>query len=237
VGREQGGFIYQNRIDGMGTEAQNGVNHPASPIGQPGKSVPDIDVDTTVTDPKSELLSALRHALDMESDSERLLRALLAEPAQSPEVLARVQAHLQETLAQRDAMTACMQRLDGINDASNDASNEAPGDDTPQIRPVAEIPASAPPVAAPLPAHEIDEPVDTLTRLYLFKHREIAMYAGLLELAESSGFFETKHVCEGIWQEETTMAEWLESLLPEAAHVHLSREAQPAADRPGEDAP
>ena len=64
-----------------------------------------------------------------------------------------------------------------------------------------------------------DEVVRNLASLYELKQQEIASYTLLIAIAEASGFFETKIVCEAIVLQQTAMADWLLEHLPPATRA------------------
>jgi hypothetical protein len=58
-----------------------------------------------------------------------------------------------------------------------------------------------------------DQPVyDVLHDLALARTltlEDIELYSSVIESAESGGFFETRHVCEGLLSQKSSMADWL----------------------------
>lgn len=164
-----------------------------------------------MTDARNDMLRAPRDAYAMEGRCERLLRNHATRSLGSPEVNARIEAHLTETLANQNSLARCLERIDESNSIlqtrSDDYGAEIQTSNVVQTR---------------------DEVVKSLVSLYVFKHQEIASYTSLIAIAEASGFFETKLACETIVLQQTAMADWLFDRLPADTKAYLSHRACPS---------
>jgi ferritin-like metal-binding protein YciE len=163
-----------------------------------------------MADPKDNTLRALRDAYAMERYAERLLRNHATRSTPYPEVNARIEAHLTETLANQKSLASCLERIDG-----SDAILQTLTDDFGAAIETSNV------VQPP------DEVVKNLINLYVFKHQEITFYSSLIAIAEASGFFETKFACEAIVLQQIAMADWLLDRLPAATKAYLGRGASP----------
>ncbi|WP_341315298.1 DUF892 family protein [Paraburkholderia sp. IMGN_8] len=159
-----------------------------------------------MTDPREDMLRALRDAYAMERDAERLLGNHATRSTPDPEVNARIEAHLTETLANQKSLASCIDRID-----ANDTIQQTFPDDSPAAIETGDI------VQTP------DEVVRSLVNLYVFKHQEIASYTSLIAIAEANGFFETKLACETIALQQIAMADWLLDHLPAATKAYLGQ--------------
>ncbi|MFM0162579.1 Ferritin-like metal-binding protein YciE [Burkholderia sp. GAS332] len=163
-----------------------------------------------MSDRKDALLSALRDAYAMERDAERLLRIHATGSTSNPDVNARIEAHLTETLAYQKSLASCIARIDESGDTPLVLTDDF--EVSIQTSAVGRSP---------------DELVGNLQSLYVFKHQEIASYTSLIAIAEASGFFETKVACETIILGQIAMADWLLDRLSAAATAYLGRDASP----------
>ncbi|MFL9936891.1 DUF892 family protein [Paraburkholderia sp. RL18-103-BIB-C] len=164
-----------------------------------------------MTDPKDDMLCALRDAYAMERYAERLLRNHATRSIPYPEVNAHIEAHLTETLAHQKSLASCLERIDESNVILQTLTDDfGAAIETSNV------------VQTP------DEVVKSLVTLYVIKHQEIASYTSLIAIAEARGFFETKLACEAIVLRQIAMADWLLDRLPAATKAYLGRGARPA---------
>ena len=155
-----------------------------------------------MTDPRDDLLRALRDAYAMERHAESLLKSQVARSTPYAEINARIEAHLTETQANQESLTSCLERINA-------------SDPIPQT--VADGLGAT--IETGNVVQTTDEVVRNLASLYELKQQEIASYTLLIAIAEASGFFETKIVCEAIVLQQTAMADWLLEHLPPATRA------------------
>ncbi|MDB5789302.1 DUF892 family protein [Caballeronia mineralivorans] len=163
-----------------------------------------------MTYPKDDLQRALRDAYAMERYAERLLRNHATKSAPYPEVKARIEVRLTETLANQKSLASCLTRIEG-----SDAILQTLTDDFAAAIETSNV------------AQTSDEAVKNLISLYAFNDQEIASYSSLIAIAEASGFFETKLACEAIVLQQIAMADWILDRLPAATKAYLGRGASP----------
>lgn len=140
-----------------------------------------------MTNQRQDLLHVLREAYALAQNVERLLRQFSDRHAGHAELIDPVKSCLAQTLEQQELLAACVRRIDGAGQISHSTSVDA--DTFSQA-------------TAEQPAHDLAH-VRTLVL------REIDLYASGIETAESSGFFETRLVCEAILLQKSSMAAWL----------------------------
>ena len=159
-----------------------------------------------MADPKGNLLICLRDAYAMERHAEQMLRNQTTKLQPYAELRARIEVHLEETLAQQKSLANCVERIDGSGATLETFRDTFAGE-----------------VQADVDIGTTDEVVKDLVGLYAFKHLEIASYTSLIATAEFAGFFETKLACEAIVLQEIAMADWLLERLPELTRAYLTR--------------
>jgi ferritin-like metal-binding protein YciE len=144
-----------------------------------------------MSDLKDDLLRALRDTYATERCAEGLLRTYAAATIPYREINERIDADLMDALANQNSLAICIRRIDGSHAPLQTLPDELPG------------------------LIETDSIVQTqgdvakeLASLIAFKHREIASYTSLIAIAEASGFFETKSVCEAIVRQQIAMVDW-----------------------------
>ncbi|MBJ9659354.1 MULTISPECIES: hypothetical protein [Burkholderia] len=139
---------------------------------------------------RSDLLHLLREAHASGEEMERRLRRLLVQgsrAAPGPEM----QALLAQTIEQQGLLNAALSRIEDTQGTARQGSPDA--------------------ATMPIPADTAANAQDTHALLDLRDDmlREVGLYAELIETAESTGFFETKFVCEGILSRKSATIEWL----------------------------
>jgi ferritin-like metal-binding protein YciE len=156
--------------------------------------------------PRDDLLRALRDAHAMERYAERLLRNHATKSTPYPEVKARIEVRLTETLANQKSLANCLTRIEG-----SDAILQSITDDFVAAIETTDV------------AQTSDEVVNNLISLYAFNNQEIASYASLIAIADASGFFDTKLACEAIVLQQIAMADWIRDRLPAPTKMYLGR--------------
>jgi ferritin-like metal-binding protein YciE len=163
-----------------------------------------------MTDPREHLLDWLRDAHAMEQQAEQMLKAQSARIEHYPQLKARIDQHLEETLGQQRLLEGCLERLGGSHSAVKDMMG----------RMAAFGQAFGGMFAS-------DEIVKGAMASYIFEHMEISSYTALIAAADQAGDLETRRVCEQILPQEEAMAQWLREHLPEVTQAFLTRDATP----------
>ncbi|MCW5299884.1 ferritin-like domain-containing protein [Herbaspirillum lusitanum] len=162
------------------------------------------------TSPNENLLDWLRDAHAMEQQAEHMLKAQAERIEHYPELKARIEQHIEETLGQQALLDNCIKRLGGSPSMLKDiggklmAFGQAMGG-----------------------MAMTDEVVKGAIAGYVFENVEIATYTVLIAAAEQAGDAETQRACEQIIQEERAMAEWLLAHLPSVTKQFLARSEIP----------
>jgi ferritin-like metal-binding protein YciE len=163
-----------------------------------------------MADPNENLLDWLRDAHAMEHQAEQMLRAQSSRLENYPDLKARIDQHLEETLGQQKLVAGCIERLGGSTSTIKDltakfmAFGQAAGG-----------------------MAMSDEVVKGSIMSYVFENLEIASYTSLIAAAELAGDEETKRACEQILAQEAAMARWLLDHIPGVTHAFLRRSATP----------
>ena len=163
-----------------------------------------------MTDPKENLLDWLRDAHAMEQQAEQMLRAQSGRVEHYPELKARIDQHLEETLGQQKLVAQCIERLGGTTSTMKDLA--------------AKVMAFGQ-VAGGMAMS--DEVVKGSISSYVFENLEIASYTSLIAAAEQVGDIETMTACEQILPQEVAMAQWLLDHIPKVTQTYLLRAATP----------
>lgn len=164
-----------------------------------------------MTDAREHLLDWLRDAHAMEQQAEQMLKAQAARIEHYPELKARIEQHIEETLGQQALLEGCITRLGSSPSMLKDTMGK--------------VAAMGQAIGGMVASDEI---VKGSMAGYVFEHMEIASYRTLIAAAEALGDQETRAACERILVEEEAMARWLQDHLPDVTRQFLER-----ADTPG----
>ena len=166
-----------------------------------------------MTELTENLIDWLRDAHAMEQQAEHMLKAQAGRIEHYPQLKARIEEHLQETLGQQRLIEGCLARYDTKGSAAKDfmgklmAFGQAVG-------------GSA----------NSDEVVKGAIAGYVFENLEIATYTTLRAAALAAGDAQTVTVCDQILPQERAMAEWLLAHLPDLTDDFLARDATPEVE-------
>lgn len=164
-----------------------------------------------MTTPRDHLVDWLRDAYAMEKQAETMLKAQSARLENYPELRARIDQHLEETLGQQELVEACLERYDASPSAMKDMSARMSA----FMQGMGGMAVS-------------DEVVKGGMAGYVFENVEIAAYTALIAAAHAAGDEQTRKVCEQILPQEVAMAKWLLEHLPDTVTKFVARSA---ADR------
>ena len=162
--------------------------------------------------PKENLLDWLNDAHAMEQQAESMLKAQSKRLEHYPQLKARIDQHIEETLGQQKLVDACIKRLGGSSSVMKDMAGK--------------LMAFGQAVGGMAMS---DEVVKGSMSGYVFENIEIATYTVLIEAAKVVGDTETQRACEQILPQEVAMAEWIKEHLPEITRAFLERSADPDA--------
>jgi ferritin-like metal-binding protein YciE len=158
------------------------------------------------------LLDWLRDAHAMEQQAESMLKAQADRLEHYPQLKARIEQHIQETLGQQQLLKTAIDRLGGSTSTLKDMGGK--------------LMAFAQGVGGmTMP----DEVVKGAMSGYVFENLEIATYTVLIQAAKDVGDVETQRACEQILPQEVAMADWLREHLPEITSAFLQRSQDPDA--------
>lgn len=160
--------------------------------------------------PQENLLDWLRDAHAMEQQAEKMLKAQSERLEHYPQLKARIDRHIEETLGQQQLIDQCLARLGGSSSTLKDMSGK--------------LMAFGQAVGGSLMS---DEVIKGAMAGYVFENMEIASYTALIAAAKEAGDSETQAACEKILPQEIAMAEWLLEHLPELTQAFLRRSADP----------
>lgn len=165
------------------------------------------------TTAQEHVLDWLRDAHAMEKQAEQMLRAQSGRLEHYPELKARIDRHLEETLEQQRLVDSCIHRLGGHTSAIKDMA--------------ARLVAFGQGLSGMFVS---DEVVKGSMAGYVFEHMEIAAYTSLRAAAQHCGDTETVRVCDVILPQEQAMAAWLAEHLPEVTVAFLARAQTPGVE-------
>ena len=163
-----------------------------------------------MTSRQENLLDWLRDAHAMEQQAEKMLSAQSKRLEHYPQLKARIDQHLQETLGQKEALERRIDQLGSSPSVLKDmggklmAFGQAVGGMTMS-----------------------DEVVKGSISGYVFENIEIATYTVLIAAAEAAGDTETARVAAEILPQVQAMAAWLIEHLPEITTAFLARSEAP----------
>ena len=160
--------------------------------------------------PQENLLDWLLDAHAMEQQAEKMLKAQSERLEHYPQLKARIDQHIEETLGQQQLIDQCLARLGGSLSTLKDMGGK--------------LMAFGQAVGGSLMS---DEVIKGAMAGYVFENMEIASYTALIAAAKEAGDSETQAACEKILPQEIAMAEWLLEHLPELTQAFLRRSADP----------
>ncbi len=160
------------------------------------------------------VLDWLRDAHAMEQQAEKMLKAQSERLEHYPQLKARIDQHIQETLGQQqlidECLERCLERLGGSSSTLKDLGGK--------------LMAFGQALGGSLMS---DEVIKGAMAGYVFENMEIASYTVLRTAAQEAGDAQTQAACEKILPQEIAMAEWLLEKLPELTQAFLERSAAP----------
>jgi ferritin-like metal-binding protein YciE len=164
----------------------------------------------TMATPQENVLDWLRDAHAMEQQAEKMLKAQSERLEHYPQLKARIDQHIQETLGQQALIDQCLTRLGGSASTLKDMGGK--------------LMAFGQAVGGSLMS---DEVIKGAMAGYVFENMEIASYTVLIAAAREAGDAETQAACEQILPQEIAMAQWLLEHLPQLTQAFLERSADP----------
>ncbi|WPO00240.1 ferritin-like domain-containing protein [Pseudomonas sp. MUP55] len=160
--------------------------------------------------PQENVLDWLRDAHAMEQQAEKMLKAQSERLEHYPQLKARIDQHIQETLGQQALIDECLTRLGGNASTLKDIGGK--------------LMAFGQAVGGSLMS---DEVIKGAMAGYVFENMEVASYTVLIAAAQAAGDTQTQAACEKILPQEIAMAEWLLEHLPQLTQAFLERSAAP----------
>lgn len=160
--------------------------------------------------PQENLLDWLRDAHAMEQQAEKMLKAQSERLEHYPQLKARIDQHIQETLGQQKLVDECITRLGGSSSTLKDIAGK--------------LMAFGQALGGSMMT---DEVIKGAMAGYVFENVEIATYTVLIAAAKAAGDQQTVAACEQILPQEEAMAQWLLEHLPELTEAFLTRSANP----------
>lgn len=160
--------------------------------------------------PQENLLDWLRDAHAMEQQAEKMLKAQSERLENYPQLKARIDEHIEETLGQQQLIDECLRRLGGSASTLKDVGGK--------------LMAFGQAVGGSLMS---DEVIKGAMAGYVFENMEVASYTVLIAAAKAAGDAETQAACEKILPQEVAMAQWLLEHLPALTQAFLQRSEAP----------
>lgn len=160
--------------------------------------------------PQENLLDWLRDAHAMEQQAEKMLKAQSERLKNYPQLKARIDEHIEETLGQQQLIDECLTRLGGSASTLKDVGGK--------------LMAFGQAVGGSLMS---DEVIKGAMAGYVFENMEVASYTVLIAAAKAAGDAETQAACEKILPQEVAMAQWLLEHLPALTQAFLQRSEAP----------
>ncbi|AKM33177.1 hypothetical protein AB870_23355 (plasmid) [Pandoraea faecigallinarum] len=154
------------------------------------------------------LIDWLQDAYAMEKHAETILKAQASRLNHYPELKARIEQHIDETIGQQKALETCLEGLDSGPSAMKDLT--------------ARMGAFAQALGGGLAS---DEVVKGAMAGFVFENIEIAAYTTLIAAARECGRDDVRQTCEAILPQEIEMARWLLAHLPQVTETYLARDA------------
>ncbi|MBN4664447.1 ferritin-like domain-containing protein [Pandoraea nosoerga] len=154
------------------------------------------------------LIDWLRDAYAMEKHAETMLKAQASRLEHYPELKARIEQHIEETIGQQKSLEACLDSMGSSPSTMKDLAGR--------------IGAFGQALGGGLAS---DEVVKGAMAGYVFENIEIAAYTTLIAAARTCGRDDVRETCEMILPQEVEMARWLLEHLPHVTGAYLTRDA------------
>jgi ferritin-like metal-binding protein YciE len=164
----------------------------------------------TMAEHRDNLIDWLRDAHAMEQQAEQMLKAQAGRIEHYPQLKARIEQHLDETLGQQKLIESCLARYDTKPSVTKDA--------------LGKVMAFGQALGGSVNS---DEVIKGAIAGYVFENLEIATYTTLRAAALAEGDSETVRVVDEILPQERAMAEWLLHHLPDLTDDFVARDATP----------
>lgn len=155
-------------------------------------------------------LDWLRDAHAMEEQAESMLKGMAGRLEHYPDLRARIQQHIEETIEQQRLVQSVIKRYDSSNSAFKDMAGK--------------MAAMGQAVGGMLAS---DEVIKGGISGYAFENFEIASYTALIAAAQAVGDTEGQRIFTQILEQEKAMAAWLLEHLPETTRQFLARSQAP----------
>lgn len=159
---------------------------------------------------RENLIDWLRDAHAMEQQAEHMLKAQASRIEHYPQLKARIEQHLDETLGQQKLIESCLARYDAKPSMTKDVMGK--------------MMAFGQAVGGSLNS---DEVIKGAIAGYVFENLEIATYTTLRTAALAEGDAETVRAVDDILPQEQAMAEWLLTHLSKLTDDFVARDATP----------
>jgi ferritin-like metal-binding protein YciE len=159
-----------------------------------------------MTDAREHLVHWLRDAYAMESQAVSLLETQASRLETYPQARAKVQAHLEETHRQREAVEECLNKLGSDPSTLKDITQKTIAN-----------------VQGMFHAMSEDEVLKHALGSYSFEQFEAASYRMLAAAAREAGEPGIAETCERIQREEEDMGDWLWEQMPTLTQEYLGR--------------
>jgi ferritin-like metal-binding protein YciE len=160
-------------------------------------------------DARRQIIAWLRDVHALEQSLEHVLQMQAKDAQQTPELLARLEQHLSETIRHKDMVGRALLSLDetpsGVKSMAAGVMGMMQGMTLAVFR---------------------DETLKCILTDYAMEHFEIACYRSLRVAATEAGFPAIAEMCEQILKDETAMAEWLEEQIPDFTRSHVNSLAE-----------
>jgi len=167
---------------------------------------PEAAGDETTTEARNTFLDWLRDAHAMEAQAETMLTSQIGRLESYPDLKMRMEQHLRETEAQRNALGDLLESLGEDRSMMKDTMGK--------------LMAAGQGLSGLFVA---DEVMKGSLASYTFEHMEIASYRMLIAGAQELGLTDAVAVLEPILQQEIAMADWLSENLAPLTRSFLAR--------------
>ncbi len=155
-------------------------------------------------------LDWLRDAHAMEEQAESMLKGMAGRLEHYPDLRARIQQHIEETIEQQRLVKSVIKRYDSSSSVFKDMAGK--------------MAAMGQAVGGMLAS---DEVIKGGISGYAFENFEIASYTALIAAAQAVGDTEGQRIFTQILEQEKAMAAWLLEHLPETTRQFLARSQAP----------
>lgn len=160
-------------------------------------------------DARKNLETWLQNAHALEENIAKMLQQQMADGSAEPDLVARLQEHLQETERHKDQVTECLNIMGTKTSSARSMAGKASG-------------MVSGMVSGMLTGMLREQTVRNVAMDFAMENLEIAVYESIIAIADVLNQERVAQICREILEDEERMAAWLRERIPQIASHHVA---------------